>query len=63
MDYEIEIQKIEKLGYKVYPDNHQCQIYSADGELIIDADFRNDLQENLMDAIQCFWTDYKAKGW
>ncbi len=51
---EQEIEKIEKLGYKIVAEEHQCLIWQGN-KLIIDADFHNDFHSNVADAIYTFW--------
>lgn len=51
---ELEIEKIEKLGYTVVPTESQCLIFKGN-ELIIDADFADNYHSNLVDAINAFW--------
>tara|TARA_R110000868_G_scaffold203969_8_gene451964 strand:- start:3466 stop:3684 length:219 start_codon:yes stop_codon:yes gene_type:complete len=52
---ESHFERIEKLGYKVYPFPDSCQIY-YNNQMIIDADFHDDFHQNAAEAIECFNT-------
>lgn len=54
---EKEIQKIEKLGYKIYAGMYSTQIYDKTGCMIIDSDFNDDYYQNLAGAINAFWNE------
>lgn len=56
---ENEFEKIEKLGFEVFPSEYQCLIYKSPSSvitnLIIDADFYDDYHTNAASAIDSFW--------
>ena len=54
----LEIEKIEKLGYEIYPSDRHCQIFDK-LTFLIDADFRDTYLWNLRDALYCFYYELK----